>query len=69
MIKGFRIALILLPWLALNACAGSRLESDWLGVQDFLYQLQRARSNRIGDTDFDLVVVSLSAEWRSGELW
>ena len=67
MIKGFRIVLILIPLLALNACVGSHPEPDWLGVQDFLYQLQRARPDRIGDTAFDLVVVSLSATGNSPE--
>jgi len=68
MIKGFRFVLILLPWLALNACAGPPPEPDWLGVQDFLYQLQRARPDRIGDTAFDLVVVSLSATGNSPDV-
>ena len=36
-------------------------EPDWLDVNDFLYQLQRARPERIGETGFDLVVVSFSA--------
>jgi len=34
---------------------------DWLAVNDFLYQLQRARPNRIGETAYDLVVVSRAA--------
>ena len=66
--KAFQIALILFPWLVLNACAGAYLEPDWLGVQDFLYQLQRARPDRIGDTAFDLVVVSLSATGNSPDV-
>jgi cysteinyl-tRNA synthetase len=36
-------------------------EPDWLAVDDFLYQLQRARPDRIGETAFDLLVVSISA--------
>ncbi len=68
MSKAFRIALILFPWLVLNACTGSHTEPDWLGVQDFLYQLQRARPDRIGDTAFDLVVVSLSATGNSPDV-
>ena len=67
MIKSFLIALIFLPWLALTACVGSHPEPDWLGVQDFLYQLQRARPNHIGDTAFDLVVVNLSATGNSSD--
>jgi cysteinyl-tRNA synthetase len=34
-------------------------ESDWLTVNDWFYQLQRADPDRIGDTRFDLVVVSI----------
>jgi cysteinyl-tRNA synthetase len=36
-------------------------QPDWLAVNDFLYQLQRARPQRIGETAFDLLVVSISA--------
>ncbi len=42
-------------------------EPDWLNVQDFLYQLQRARPDRIGATAFDLVVVSIAATGNSPE--
>jgi len=34
---------------------------NWPAVDDFLYQLQRARPDRIGETAFDLVVVSMAA--------
>jgi len=47
--------------LALGGCGQNVEEPDWLGVQDFLYQLQRARPARIGETAFDLVVVSIAA--------
>jgi cysteinyl-tRNA synthetase len=30
---------------------------DWLTVDDFLYQLQRARPERIGETAYDLLIV------------
>jgi cysteinyl-tRNA synthetase len=43
-------------------------ERDWLGVNDFLYQLQRARPERIGETAYDLLVVSLSAAGSSQEV-
>jgi len=43
-------------------------EPDWLSVQDFLYQLQRARPDRIGGTAFDLVVVSISATGNSPDV-
>jgi len=51
--------------LVLSGCSQNSAEPDWLGVQDFLYQLQRARPDRIGETAFDLVVVSLSATGNS----
>lgn len=39
-----------------------------LAVNDFLYQLQRARPERIADTAFDLVVVSLAAAGNSPDV-
>ena len=41
---------------------------DWLTVDDFLYQLQRARPDRIGETAYDLVVVSIGAAGGSREV-
>lgn len=41
--------------------------ADWLAANDFLYQLQRARPDRIGETAFDLIVVSFSAAGGSPE--
>jgi cysteinyl-tRNA synthetase len=35
-------------------------EPDWSTVNDWLYQLQRAHPDRIGETKFDLVVASMS---------
>ena len=35
-------------------------ETDWLAVENWLYQLQRGNAKRIGDTAFDLLVVSIS---------
>ena len=35
-------------------------QDDWLGVQNWLYQLQRANAQRIGATAFDLAVLSIS---------
>ena len=40
---------------------------DWLAVNDFLYQLQRARLERIGETAYDLVVVQMGAPGGSRE--
>jgi cysteinyl-tRNA synthetase len=68
MTKTFRIALILLFCLVLNACSGSRQEPDWASVDDFVYQLQRADPERIGETAFDLVVVSIAAAGTSPEV-
>ena len=45
-----------------------RTEEDWLAVDDFLYQLQRANPKRIGKTAFDLVVVSIAAAGNSPEV-
>jgi cysteinyl-tRNA synthetase len=48
--------------LVLASCEAATVqELDWLAVNDFLYQLQRARPDRIGETAYDLVVVSISA--------
>lgn len=43
-------------------------EPDWLGVDDFVYQLQRARPDCIGETAYDLVVVSISAAGSSPDV-
>jgi cysteinyl-tRNA synthetase len=40
-------------------------EPDWLGVKDFLYQLQHADRERIGKTAFDLAVVSIATAGNS----
>ena len=40
-------------------------QEDWLGVQNWLYQLQRERPQRIGKTGFDLVVLSIAAAGNS----
>ena len=40
-------------------------EPDWLTVNDFLYQLQRAQPDRIDQTTFDLLVVSIAAAGNS----
>jgi cysteinyl-tRNA synthetase len=64
--KGWNWILTILPVILLLMTGCTREpEPDWLGAQDFLYQLQRARPDRIGETAFDLVVVSLSATGNS----
>lgn len=63
------IALVLLLPLLISGCRQETTsEHDWLAVNDFLYQLQRADPDRIGDTAFDLVVVSISAAGGSREV-
>ena len=54
--------------LLLAACQPATAVPDWLAVDDFLYQLQRARPNRIGETAYDLVVVSISAAGSSPDV-
>jgi len=60
-----RITLVLALMLLLPACGPANPtpvpEPEWLAVNDFLYQLQRARPQRIGETPFDLLVVSMAA--------
>ena len=59
------VAFLLGLLTVLSACSASLPASsstepapNWLGVNDFLYQLQRANAQRIGDTPFDLVIAS-----------
>lgn len=57
------IKLLCLPVL-LAACATARFRAsgpDWHAVNDFVYQLQRADPERIGQTAYDLVVLSIGA--------
>ena len=42
-----------------------RTQADWLAADSFAYQLQRPSAKRIGETSFDIVVVSLSAAGNS----
>jgi cysteinyl-tRNA synthetase len=50
----------------LGGCQVSQTdEPDWASVRSFLYQLQHADPDRIGETAFDLVVVSLGATGNS----
>jgi len=43
-------------------------EPDWNSVQNFLYQLQRADPDRIGETAFNLVVVTIGITGNSPEV-
>jgi cysteinyl-tRNA synthetase len=51
---------LLLSAILLTGCASRSPEPDWLAVDDFLYQLQRADPDRVGETAFDLAVVTLA---------
>ena len=66
------IVILLLTFvLAFTACTKTTPqpdEPDWLAVNDFHYQLQWARPKRIGETAYDLVVVSISAAGGSPEV-
>jgi len=65
------VVLALALALAFTACTGIAPqpdEPDWLAVNDFLYQLQWARPKRIGETAFDLVVVSIAAAGSSPDV-
>jgi cysteinyl-tRNA synthetase len=58
--------MIVLLSLSIGACNAQPAQSpDWDSVQNFLYQLQRADPDRIGDTAFDLAVVTLSTTGNS----
>ena len=62
------LTLVLVCCAPFSKTAPQPREPDWLGVNDFLYQLQRARPERIGETAYDLLVVSLSAAGGSQEV-
>ncbi len=69
---------MLLLIFALTACAQPSLLTspsppprptpDWLAVNDFLYQIQRARPDRIGETAYDLLVLQMGAAGGSREV-
>ena len=60
--------LILLVALLCSSCASRQKGPDWQAVDDFLYQLQRADPDRIGETAFDLAVVTLATAGSSPEV-
>jgi len=66
-IAGVLTALLLLT-LFLGSCRPSEEEPNWAGVENFLYQLQRADPDRIGETAFDLAVVTLATAGSSPEV-
>lgn len=58
-IAGLFLVLLLLSGL-LGSCSQAPEEPDWTGVDNFIYQLQHADPDRIGETSFDLIVVTLA---------
>jgi cysteinyl-tRNA synthetase, unknown class len=63
------LLIILLLTLTMGSCTSQQDKSpDWDSVQDFLYQLQHADPDRIGDTAFDLAVVTLSTTGNSPDV-
>jgi cysteinyl-tRNA synthetase, unknown class len=63
------LLVILLLTLTMSSCTAQRDKSpDWDSTQDFLYQLQHADPDRIGDTAFDLAVVTLSTTGNSPDV-
>jgi len=59
---------LLLPALLLAGCTAGSQVLDWLAVDDFLYQLQRADPDRVGETTFDLAVVTLATAGSSPDV-
>jgi cysteinyl-tRNA synthetase len=59
---GWRAVALLSLIVAVGSCGEpAPAEPDWHAVKSFLYQLQRADPERIGETGYDLVVVSIGA--------
>jgi len=58
----------LLVALLSPSCTTKPKVPGWLAVNDFIYQLQRADPDRIGETAFDLAVVTLATAGSSPEV-
>jgi cysteinyl-tRNA synthetase len=67
-LAGFSLLLLLLPGLLGGCGAIASPEPDWGGVDDFVYQLQHADPDRIGETAFDLAVVTLATAGNSPDV-
>jgi cysteinyl-tRNA synthetase len=61
-------SLILLSTLLYACQPSSSRQPDWGSVQDFLYQLQHADPDRVGETAFDLAVVTLATAGSSPDV-
>jgi cysteinyl-tRNA synthetase len=62
------LLLFLMAMLLFPGCSARPQGPDWPAVDDFLYQLQRADPDRIGETAFDLAVVTLATAGSSPEV-
>jgi len=64
-----QVLILLLLCVLLTGCKASEvMEPNWLAVDDFLYQLQHADPDRIGETSFDLAVVTLATAGNSPDV-
>jgi len=66
-VRRLPLRLAVLAWTAI-LLGGCGAPTDWASVRSFLYQLQHASPQRIGETAFDLVVVSLGATGNSPDV-
>jgi len=62
------LLLLLMLILLSTGCTAKSQGPDWLAVNDFLYQLQRADPDRIGKTAFDLAVVTIATAGSSSNV-
>jgi cysteinyl-tRNA synthetase len=60
--------IILISMMMLASCSTHSAEPNWSSVQDFVYQLQHADPDRIGETAFDLAVVTLATAGSSPDV-
>ncbi len=60
--------MLLVAGLLVGCGTTAPAEPDWAGVNDFLYQLQHADPDRIGETSFDLAVVTLATAGNSKDV-
>ncbi len=67
MVKRVPLLILLVAFLCSN-CTSRQKGPDWQAVDDFLYQLQRTDPDRIGETAFDLAVVTLATAGSSPEV-
>jgi cysteinyl-tRNA synthetase len=65
---GLSLLLLLLPGLLAGCGPAIPQEPDWAEVNNFLYQLQHADPDRIGETAFDLAVVTLATAGSSPDV-